>query len=132
MQFSEQIIQIMDKLCEKFGIVMDWSNSNVLPYVQELSSRLVKYEIWTSLLWITFMILIITMSGIFCKNRYNVYKNDKNRWSDNEEAFIFSFIVFITCLISCSLAIFVQSLDIIQALTIPERTIIEFLSNYIR
>ncbi|OSA89104.1 UNVERIFIED_ORG: hypothetical protein B2H93_16745 [Clostridium botulinum] len=127
MQFSEQIIQIIDKLCEKFGIALDWSSTNVLPYIQELSNRLIKYEVFTSLIWIILSVLIITCSGLFLRN------TAKNCEGDYYEAlFIFSIILFIFCSIFGIGIILNQSFDIVQALTIPEKTIIEYLSPYIK
>lgn len=130
MQFSEQVIQIMDKLCEKFGIVLDWSSSNVLPYVQELSNRLIKYEVFTSLIWIILSVLIITCSSLFLRNTAKNNKNCEGYYC--EELFIFSIILFIFCLIFGIGIILIQSFDIVQALTIPEKTIIECLSPYIK
>ena len=39
MQVSDQIIQVLDALCEKFGIVINWSGENVIPYLQELIKK---------------------------------------------------------------------------------------------
>lgn len=33
MEVSKQIIEVLDNLCEKFGVVIDWNAKNVLPYV---------------------------------------------------------------------------------------------------
>ncbi|WP_252225146.1 MULTISPECIES: hypothetical protein [unclassified Clostridium] len=130
MQFSEQVIQIIDKLCEKFGIVLDWSSSNVIPYVQELSNRIIKYEVFTSLIWIILSVLIITCSSLFLRNTAKNNKNSEGYYC--EELFIFSIILFIFCLIFGIGIILNQSFDIVQALTIPEKTIIEYLSPYVK
>ena len=49
---SEEIIKVLDDLSERFGVAIDWSEENVLPYAQELFQKFVNYEIWTSALWI--------------------------------------------------------------------------------
>lgn len=130
MQFSEQIIQIIDKLCENFGIVLDWSSSNVIPYIQELSNRLIKYEVFTSLIWIILGVLLISASGLFLRNTVKNNKNNKEYYC--EELFIFSLILFVFCSIFGIAIILNQSFDIVQVLTIPEKTIIEYLSPYIK
>lgn len=33
---SEEIIKVIDELGKRFGIVIDWSNQNIIPYLQEL------------------------------------------------------------------------------------------------
>lgn len=36
MTVSEQIISVLDALCEKFGIAINWTEENVIPYVEIL------------------------------------------------------------------------------------------------
>lgn len=33
MQVSDQIIQVLDAICDKFGLAVDWTSTNVLPYL---------------------------------------------------------------------------------------------------
>lgn len=36
---SDQIISVLDALCEKFGIAIDWTSQNVIPYIQLLAKK---------------------------------------------------------------------------------------------
>ena len=45
---SEEVIKILDALTEKFGLAIDWTSANVLPYLQQLCGKYVTYEIATS------------------------------------------------------------------------------------
>lgn len=54
MTVSDQIIQVLDNLCEKFGLAIDWTSENVIPYLTTLCTKLVSYEIWTSVAWLAF------------------------------------------------------------------------------
>jgi hypothetical protein len=45
MEFSEQIIQVIDKIAEKIGIAIDWSQENILPYMQDLLRRYTTMQI---------------------------------------------------------------------------------------
>ena len=36
---SEEIIKILDDLGRRFGILIDWSSKNILPYLQDLIPR---------------------------------------------------------------------------------------------
>ena len=47
---SEEIIKVLDDLARRAGIAIDWTSENVLPYPIELSGKLVKYELWMSIL----------------------------------------------------------------------------------
>lgn len=33
---SNEVIKVLDHICDKFGIAIDWSSSNVMPYLQDL------------------------------------------------------------------------------------------------
>jgi hypothetical protein len=60
---SEEIIKVLDNLAQKFGIAIDWTNQNIMPYLQELMGRYQKYIIaWNSvILFMGIAFLIITI-----------------------------------------------------------------------
>lgn len=58
MTVSEQIIQVIDKLCEKFGMAIDWTGENAVPYIETLGQKLVTYEIATSVAWMFIWLII--------------------------------------------------------------------------
>ena len=39
MTFSEQLIHLIDELAKRIGIVIDWTNANVMPYLIDLITR---------------------------------------------------------------------------------------------
>lgn len=57
--FSSQFIEIFDHLCQKFGVVIDWSAQNVIPYITALCGRMTKYLIFKN------VILIFAFIGVF-------------------------------------------------------------------
>lgn len=71
---SDQIIQVLDALCQKVGLVFDWTNQNIIPYVQELTSKFVTYKLTLSyyylILSVFFIILSIIAIVVFVKNFY--------------------------------------------------------------
>lgn len=32
-------LQVIEAVCDKLGLVVDWANQNVVPYAQELAER---------------------------------------------------------------------------------------------
>lgn len=120
MQVSDQIIAVLNDLCAKFGMAIDWSSENVVPYVSQLCERYIRYEIATSVAW---MVVIAVMPIILL----SIAKK-----SDDSD-------VYIPCgIIGCFLAlvafvtIAVQAFDIIECLTIPEKTIFEYITLLMR
>ena len=57
--FSSQFIEIFDHLCQKFGVVIDWSAQNIVPYITTLCGRMTKYLIFKN------VILIFAFIGVF-------------------------------------------------------------------
>lgn len=122
MTFSEQFITIMDAVCDKFGIVIDWTAQNVVPYMTELGGRVVKYEIATNIMWIIVGCIIFIGTYAFYK------KGKRDSW---DEAWIpFVFISIFTVISSVSL-IGGHIFNIIKAVFLPEMVIIQFLSQFI-
>ena len=60
MTVSDQIIAVLDSLCVKFGIVIDWTQENVLPYVMEIAKKFITYEIATSSALLVAFIIILS------------------------------------------------------------------------
>lgn len=80
MNFSSEIIKILDELGKRFGIVIDWTKENVMPYIEQLCQRIIKFEIASYIFWIIICVLgIVVFVGwfvIFVKT-YNSAKNTK-------------------------------------------------------
>lgn len=66
MTVSSQIIEVLDNLCEKFGMAIDWTAENVLPYLQELCGKYISWEIATSIMWLVLGTLLIIGGAILC------------------------------------------------------------------
>ena len=119
MSFSSQFIEVLDALCEKFGIVVDWTSQNVVPYVTDLATRIITYEIWTSVAWIVIaailFLIIWKITKISCKA-----DTFDNEW------FLGWFVRIIIGII-CFTVIGFEVFDIIEALALPEKTLYDFI-----
>lgn len=56
--------QLLRELGEQFGLMINWSNENFIPYLKELAQRVVQYETWQSIFWIVIGILTIILGII--------------------------------------------------------------------
>lgn len=128
---SEEIIKVLDNLCEKFGIAIDWTSQNVVPYLKELVGRFINYEVVTSIFWIIVGVIAIIIPVIVIKkiSKYTEKEIEEDYYSDwrfyQVVTIIFgSFIVF-TFLIM----ILFQIYDIIECYTIPEKVIFDYLNS---
>ena len=120
MTFSKEIIEILEYIGQKFGIAIDWSNENVMPYIKQLCERYISWEIATSFAWLIAMILImailITLLVFSIKHK------------QEEAAFFISILILFSGII-CIPVIGKQIYDIITCKTFPELKIIEFIKH---
>lgn len=128
MSFSENFINIMDAICKKMGIVIDWSNKNILPYIEQLSTRIVDYEKCTSLAWLIFATIILFIGIVILKKATENLKNNNYCYCD-DTGILCGIIGSVLIMVSV-VCIIVDVGDIITCLTLPEKTIIEFIMKY--
>lgn len=116
---SDEIIKILDDLGQKFGIAIDWSSQNVMPYLQDLMGRYIKYETMTSIMWLLMGVLLVLL-GIAV-----AYKGFKSGDPDSGAIAV----IFVPIAIVGVIIIICQCNDIITANTIPEKMIFEYLNS---
>ena len=121
MTVSSEIIEVLDYLGEKFGIVIDWTSNNVLPYLQTLADKFIKWEISTSIVWIVIaafvivaMIVLINLKGIREINE----EIDGMLWVPAGLLILGFFVV-----------ICVQIFDIIECNIFPEKVLYDFIKT---
>ena len=111
---SDAIIKVLNELCDKFGIAIDWTSDNVVPYLQDLMVRYSKYVCYTSIMWLVIgLIIMVVFAVLLCK-----YLKQEHRDG------------LITFLLGCGMLLGAwdtvnQIMDIIEITTIPEKVIIE-------
>ena len=120
MTVSSEIIEVLDYLGEKFGIAIDWTSNNVLPYLQTLVDKFIKWEISTSILWIAIAVFVIAMiislmnlKGI---REFNKEICDGMLWIPAGILILGFFIV-----------ICVQIFDIVECNVFPEKVLYDFI-----
>ena len=59
MSLSDEIIKVLDALAEKFGLVIDCTSQNVIPYLEQLCGKYVNYEIAISVVWFILSIILL-------------------------------------------------------------------------
>lgn len=133
MSISQEIIAILNDLCEKFGIAIDWTADNILPYVQTLCEKFIQFEIWTSVFWIALMWSVLLVLWIIATPCWiNANKKD---WDLSEGGFVLT-CAFIAMALVWSLSTVavtgVQVFDIIEATVFPEKTIYDYIMGVIQ
>lgn len=123
---SNEIIKVLDHLCDKFGIAIDWSSNNVMPYLQDLMVRITKYVIYTNILWLVISILIIGATVFALVKIIKVTRENRYDWDliigiSSLIGSIIIIIFFLTGMYACQ--------NLIEVNTVPEKYIIEMIRN---
>ena len=61
MTINEQTLQ---ELAKQFGLALDWSNKNIIPYLQNLAQRVIIYEFRQSVFWIVIGVILILVGAV--------------------------------------------------------------------
>ena len=127
---SEEVIKILDALAEKFGLVIDWTSANVLPYLQQLCGKYVTYEIVTSVVWMAIGVCLLFIGKYTIgKAKYCWQKYKDDVYSDYDVCTVLLGVLAGCVIIAGIFIILYQTFDIVTCVTFPEKIIIEELKS---
>ena len=119
MTVSSQIIEVLEHLGSKFGIVIDWTAENVLPYLEQLAGKYINWEIAISKMWM-WIGAIIVVFGIV-----TILLDVMCSW-DGIGYYIGAFIIIIG-----GIVIVHQVIDILTCQHFPEKMVVEYVQQLI-
>lgn len=123
---SEEVIKILDALAEKFGLAIDWTSANVLPYLQQLCGKYITYEIATSVVWMLIGICLLFIGKyVIGKAKYCWVKYNEKIYSDYDFGAILLGILAGCAIVGGIVVILYQTFDIVTCITFPEKIIIK-------
>ena len=128
---SEEIIKVLDDLGDRFGIAIDWTSENVLPYLQNLMDRFITYNIAMNILYIAVCAVIIigAIIGIPKISRYAKKKIEENPISDWDCVAVIN-VFWVAASILSAIFLLTSVSDIIRCVTIPEVVIFNYLQQF--
>ena len=129
---SDEIIKVLDDLGDRFGIAIDWTSENVLPYLQNLMDRFITYNIAMNILCITVCAIIIVGSiiGIPKISRYAKEKIKEDPRSDWDCGVVIINVFWVIASILSTTYLLRSISNIIRCVTIPEVVIFNYLQQF--
>ena len=144
---SKEVIEVFNYIGEKFGIAIDWSQENLIPYLTDLWDRFITYEITIKSIWLFLCCLIFIIDILFVVKYYKAYKKSLNEEADGfffvEETgpygepyidyrgtFVPSVIILISLSIAALYTFFIAGADLLELLIIPEKFVFELVKSY--
>ena len=122
---GNEIIKVLDNLGEKFGIAIDWSSKNVFPYLQDLTKRIVNYEIMNHFIWIGVSIIgLIILTVIRIKVR-------RNKDIDYDDRLVATIVCSIGIIMLLAVTI-INISDIVKVTNMPEATVIKYIQDVVK
>lgn len=120
-KMDTDFVEIINQIAEQFGVFIDWGSANIVPYLYDLQSRIVKYKIATcGCLIILFNIIGIII--IWCTIK--IIKNETIKDKSGITA------AFISFLILDGLLLILSYFTLAKCFWVPEVIVLNFLQTY--
>lgn len=130
---SNQIIEVLNEICNKFGLAIDWTSKNVQPYLQELMAKCVAYKFATSIMWLIFGIIVCILGSAFARiavGSWNKYQ--KEPYTDYDTNCFFQTMAS-GILLTVGIAMVVCNITtMINCKTFPEKVVLDMITQYMK
>lgn len=130
MNISQEIINVLDYLGRKFGMAIDWTSENVMPYIEDLCSRYIQFEINTSIAWIICCVGVMILAGIIWAISGIVHARSQGDIAEGI-ACVSMFCFWMSLAISVIVGMY-QVYNIIECCFLPEKVILEYLETLVK
>lgn len=130
---SEEIIKVLNDLGERFGIAIDWTSQNIMPYLEDLASRYIAYNNLIAIVQIVISVFLIII-GIVCIVKLIKWRNSKNyddSYLSDDPLVCGLGITVASILIALGIGLIIgNTMGIIQNVCMPEITILDYIKNF--
>ena len=137
---DEELCNIIDKIAEKIGVAIDWSNENVMPYIQDIMQRYRTMNIVNNIIVTAVCAIIITICVIVAvkiiKGIINSLQNTESSiWFDADYDTVSAFSIATCTIIAFSFVISGIALcdaigELMGWLYVPEVKFLEVLKGF--
>lgn len=128
---SEEIIKVIDELGKRFGIVIDWSSQNIIPYLQDLMKRFICYKNIEACIWIIICITMVIGGIVLIKfiNKWRKSDNFEKGYSDDEFLSEMGYIFSIFIMVIGIVLIIGNIIGIVENICMPEMVVYEYITS---
>nr|DAO48554.1 MAG TPA: hypothetical protein [Caudoviricetes sp.] len=138
---GDEVIKVLNHLGDQFGVAIDWSSTNVMPYLNDLMTRMIKYGIYINIYHIIYAIFITALFIIVTIVLYKIAYKMISKSEENEGYVNSAKILSTTFAISLVTTVIVALIevgnikdciaDIIELNTVPEKYVVEIIQDKI-
>ena len=117
---NNKVIEVLDYLFQKFGIAVDWTSENIVPYIQVLCEKYISWEISSSIVWIVVgSILFLIGIALIIWDACNLFD------------LIGPTVIGVGIIIAATGILLTNTFDIIRCNVFPELQLIEYVQTLI-
>ena len=136
MNFSTEVITIIDELAKRMGLAIDWTAENVMPYLEDLGSRYVSYILTRDIISLVMGLFITIVFIIICVSYAKKIEKLNNNHSDGSD---FDYMMGIGAGLVSAVSLFVNIIfiipgkvnEILACIYLPEKIIFDYISTFI-
>lgn len=130
---ADEIIKVLDAICDKLGIAVDWTSENVMPYLEIIADKVVKLEIAEAVMGIIYAFIFLGLAvALYHFAKFCFKKHEEcGRWNDWDMAGTASYIA-VGILGIVFLAMLMCNIEcIVECIVFPEKVVFDFVTGYI-
>lgn len=135
---SAQIIEVLNDICEKFGVAVDWTSKNIQPYLKELMTKCINYKLATDIVWLVVGIILLIIGGVLLRFAFNnnrkyheITDYYERMHSCLDDVAGIQFIFGGICLGVAVILILYFTINLLACLTFPEKIILDMVRSYL-
>ena len=139
---SEQIIKILEYMGDKIGVAIDWTQENVMPYVEDLVRRFITLNIVECVLGIVLFLgfggVAAIMWKIYCRGKETAIKKKEGNaiydyYCDGPEiGGMFLVVGMVIAILISILGVAINISELVKWIIVPEFQIIEEVAYLIK
>ena len=139
---SDQIIKLLEYMGDKIGVAIDWTQENVMPYVEDLVKRFVTLNIVECILGVVLFLgfggAAAIMWKIYCRGKETAIKNKEGNvlydyYSTGPEiGGMFLIAAIITTILIAIAGVAINISELVKWIIVPELQIIEEVAYLIK
>ena len=129
---ADQLIKILNDLSSRMGVAVDWTAENIVPYLQDLGTRIATYVFWSKIVGICILVVLSIIAVIVCivvlkKINFNV-----EYYETKESVAVICLIISGIMIVGSLIAIPVMAVDAVEAKYLPEKAIYSYVESTTR
>lgn len=136
---GDEVIKVLERLGEQFGVAIDWSSANIMPYLNDLMGRIVKYGIYINIYNIFYKIFCIALFVGITVALYKLANRALIKQKNSEDnlaealsiAYVVSCVATVVVIVVGMVGISDSVTNIIELNTVPEKYVIEMIQDKI-